>query len=677
MGQKFYFFTDPALLAQQTPAQAYGPQGTVNGKDKFRISSQHPVTGNAPALAICDGMLCVQEDASGTLTLILKPSETPSFEAPQASYYIYRGIKTSSLLSANAIIDETDAQATELTKRIAKAWKDQNGGALANSKNAIGLDRNATFQHPSLGSPVFPFSNNCFVEQLFQYPHPTIQLPIIKAGEKLGEFLAEAKFEVVLHRLGYRPKLLMTRSADYHVEVDDLVTAGNSFKHWHSKEQILAFLDPAAFFGSFVQSALMIVSGGTPSKKSGVKIFEDVLSTFFNNQTAWLDIRGNQAYSYNLFGLYDDNFLDNILQFQAPRDETQTANVDFRRNGWPLLKVELAEIPGKNRRHLRRSSIRIPVGQSRDPAAVLSKGFVKKLAPLAPDERVAPIKKNSPTDAFYTAIKVSFTIYSSGGNDVLGASYTRLNIYEKVNESSAGTAPLHVDGKHYLDGVFRPLDLQLLPDFRESKLRFDIYPEEALVDLEWNAGPTYAASIGIAEDETSVTYFAVPTVEIPNEFGLNGKLSLINWSETLSTIAGHQFFERIAQPFNLTSVKKRTIAPDSAHPNEEIDLLVVRHEPSLEFNPSQDKNNLDDCCFLAVPKAAQQAYISEAVNSATLNPTLPIFLTVNTNSHAQDSANDQAYFETSLQATGFGGTGSSTTRNNQPLTQKVYAYANT
>jgi len=101
----FFFFTDPSLLDAQLASQAFGPAGTSAGKDLFRITDVHTSTStNLPAVAICDGVLCAQEDDQGALTLILKPSQTPPFEPPVVSYFIHKGVAKTSLLNGDQIL---------------------------------------------------------------------------------------------------------------------------------------------------------------------------------------------------------------------------------------------------------------------------------------------------------------------------------------------------------------------------------------------------------------------------------------------------------------------------------------------------------------------------------------------------------------------------------------------
>src|SRR4051794_34644546 len=186
MGAKFCCFTDPAVLKAQPDSDAFGPMPSSAGKDRFRITHRHPATATgAPAVAICDGMLCVQKAGAGMLTLILRPSQTPPFESPVVSYFIYRGIATSPFETGQPLID-------------------------ANSAPGSGAN------------PPKIFTDNDPLERLFTYSHDPVQTHLVKSGDLLGAYAGDCALEIVLHRLGYAATLGFARRADTVIEVPTL-----------------------------------------------------------------------------------------------------------------------------------------------------------------------------------------------------------------------------------------------------------------------------------------------------------------------------------------------------------------------------------------------------------------------------------------------------------------------
>jgi hypothetical protein len=674
---RFYFFTDPALLDVQVAGQAFGPAGRSGGEDQFRITDIHTSSsGDMPAVAICEGILCAQEDGSGTLTLILRPSQAPPFESPVVSYFIYKGVAKSSLLkvSDGNILDENASDATDFTKKIAAEWKKQNPD-LAGSRAALGLDRDATFLHDD-GSAVF--TNGDPIDRLFTYPHKTVQLPTVAAGDEIGSFQGSCGFEIVLHRLGYKPKLAFARNADNQISVTSLAADNNGvpwqaddsdfFAHWHEKEQVLAFMDSCAYFGSFVQAGLYKKSGSNSNKVKGSDIYQEILQTFANKNVAWLDIRNNYSYSYNLFGLYDDT-----IRFVSHSDASQTKDKNFRSGSWPVLRLTIADVPGSKKRSLHRAKLRLPVGKSSAPAVLVSKGFVTTLGPEKPKYKAPAIAADNGEPAFYQPIRVAFPLADDGGQDVFSCSYTRVNIYEKPRAGQPAAGTLDVAGGDYLDGVFRLRDMRLDADFAGDALRLEIYPEEVLVDLEGRFGPTYAANVCIAEDTTRIILFAFPRFFLANRFGPERRQPVTAWA-SFAKNSPQGVLLSLAATFRDTQMARKTITP--AGGSGDVDLLIVSHKPSSDFNPVTDGNALADFCVLVFPKADNVAQLAQIASDTGSEVGLPALATVSASQTDVDASHGGvSYVEVSLQSIGFSANGAKATQHATRLTKKVYEYA--
>jgi hypothetical protein len=682
VGAKFFFFTDPALLAPQTAAQAFGPAGTSGGKDQFRVTDLHTsASTDIPAFAVCDGILCAQEDAQGTLTVILKPSQTPPFESPVVSYFIYKGVAKSSLLNLNDgnILDEGAADATDFSKKIAKEWKTQNAASLAGSRAALGLDRDATFLHEDGTTQTAIFTDNDPIDRLFTYPHKTVQLPTVAAGDHIGSFQSTFGFEIVLLRLGYKPKLAFARSADNNISVTSLSADNHGvpwvaddyafFAHWHEKEQVLAFMDPCAYFGSFVQARLYKKSGSSSSKVNGSDVYQEILQTFANKNIAWLDIRNNYSYSYNLFGLYGDT-----IRFVSYSDASATNDKNFRSGSWPILQLRIADVQGSRRGSLHRTRVRLPVGLSMAPAVFVSKGLVTRIGPERAKYKAPTIALASPGDTHYAPIRLSFPVTSDNGQDVFVCSYSRVNLYEKPRSTVQSLAPLNIEAKLYLDGVFRLRDLRLDIDFAGAALRLEIYPEEVLVDLEGRFGPTYAATIGISEDTARIILFAFPSFFLPNMFGPDRRQPLTAWASFAKNSPQGALLS-LAATFRDTEMARKTITPAGA--SGDVDLLIVRHNPSSDFNSVTDGNALADFCVLAFTKADHAAQLAQIAADTGSESGLPAVLTASASQTKVDASHGGvAYAEVSLQSIGFSANGAKAAQHATPLTKKVYEYAN-
>jgi hypothetical protein len=656
MGSKFCFFTDPALLSAQTAQQAFGFADAAAGMDRFRITSRHAplstATSPLPAYAICDGILCAQDDGPGTVTLILKPSQAPPFEAPVVSYFIYKGIDKASLLNGTDILDETAIGANDLTKRIAVEWKTLNNEMLTGSGVALGLDRDAAFVHVVGNTQTNVFTDSDPVERLFSYPHKTYALPTVAAGDLIGNFKTDAGLEIVLQRLGYKPALGVARNADNAISVVSLPGSGlwaaddyDFFAHWHGKEQVLAYLDPAAYFGAFVQASLYKVSGGPASKVDGDHVYAQILATFANRNVAWLDIRNNYSYSYNLFGLYGDN-----IQFGPLSGSGAPSVKNFRGGSWPLLKLAIADVPGSKRGALHRTKLSLPVGLSVAPAVLVSKGFVKGLGPQRPKFKAPAIALANAGDTFYTPLRLAFPATVENGQPIFTASYTRVNLYEKIHADPQSTAPLRIAGAEYLDGVFRLRDLQLDKDFGGNILRFEIYNEEVLVDLTDEEGPTYACQLGIAKDPNSVTLFAYPHNFLPNDNDLQDMQPVTGWADTADG-SGNAFLSKLVETFRSAAVSKSTFQPDDL--SHSIDAISVDTGSAHDFSVLTDRNVIDDYCLVVLDATEFDSLLSQISADPNVDTALPVFLSVSSSLTKRDAVSGVDYIEKVLQATAF------------------------
>ena len=674
MGARFYFFTDPNLLDPQTDQQAFGPAGTSGGKDQFRVTDVHSrksgSTAAVPVFAVCDGILCAQKDGPGTLTLILKPSQTPPFESAVVSYFIYKGIDENSLLNSDQILGENASGATEFTKRIAAEWKKQNNDDLAGSRAALGLDRDATFRHDD-GTKIFTDSDP--IDRLFTYPHKTVQLPTVAAGDEIGSFQGSCGFEVVLLRLGYKPDLGFARSADNQISVTSLAADNNGvpwqpddsdfFAHWHEKEQVLAFMDPCAYFGSFVQAKLYKKSGSSWSKVKGSDIYQEILQTFANKNIAWLDIRNNYSYSYNLFGLYGDT-----IRFVSHSDASQTNNKNFRAGSWPILRLEIADVPGEvdksllsslpglKKKPIYHTTLRLPVGQSQTPAVLISRGFVKKLGRTRPKFKAPRIATGG--DGYYQPFRLAFAATDGGGQPAFSCSYTRINLYEKPRSGQPTASPLDVAGGHDLNGLFRLRDLTLGLNLKNSALRFEVFPEEVLVDLEEDFGPTYSASIGIAEDANYVTLFTLPRYFLRNDAESGQPRMITSWVNS-SGDGPSNFQQWLKDKFPATDMKKATIDAGTAN---ETDVAIASGPQTLR-RKLVGLGHINDFCIVILAKADHDAMLQQISIDDQLSLTdWPVFSTLSNVATKQHPVGNFAYLEGTLHATGY---------QNDSATQKI------
>ena len=125
----------------------------------------------------------------------------------------------------------------------------------------------------------------------------------------IGDFAAGATagFEIILAESNYIPTLAYARKEEYQIEIKNNLSV---FEKHKKREEILNFIDPAAFYGLFYKTGVKI--NGTNTKVKKEQLYTDILSKFHTKNTIYLDIRNEEGYSYNFFENYPNGGGDNI-----------------------------------------------------------------------------------------------------------------------------------------------------------------------------------------------------------------------------------------------------------------------------------------------------------------------------------------------------------------------------
>lgn len=352
---RFFFFTDIESISNQTSADAFGP--VLGSTDtQFRLTSIHPpASGKSPAaFAVCDGLVCAQTDDQGTLTLILKPSVQPPFDFPAISYILYKGIDPNSLLASGGAIDTALETTNDLVKAIKQAWElEANGNTGSPTRACLGLHLNPT-DYPAADNPV-RFADSQPLDSFFYKGDPKVQLPFVRGGWRLGNFSSSSPsgIEIVVERIGRRPKIALARKLENILSVAPLPTSADAsalFHHWDAKDAILDFVDPCAFWGSFFAATLRVWNEANSEfdKLSGTAIYDTVLrgtaagaAKFANRNRAYIDIRNEHGNSLNYYQADGTNIQ---LTLDAAAD-IDTCEVNYYGSGWPSFAVDNSNLP--------------------------------------------------------------------------------------------------------------------------------------------------------------------------------------------------------------------------------------------------------------------------------------------------------------------------------------------
>jgi hypothetical protein len=519
----YFFFTDPSSLNPQVSADAFGPNTAApSGTDEFRVTSTHTATVNPIAYAACSAVICVQPVQGNPLrvNIVLQPLAQPGFAAAaHIKYIIYKGIL------ANSLIAGTDAAAAgnnDLTNDIQNTQTKKNNAAGTGDSapaSALGVDR--------VGGMNFDDAQP--IDNLFFNTGVDFQLQTVAAGCSIGQFDKDGfGIEILMGGLNYDHKLALARAPVNSISVPSL-NGGESpaqiFDHWHAKEQVLGFMDPCAFYGSFFGVGVMVRTNGQSSPKVGNDLYSGPLSTFVNRNTAYLDIRNEHNFSLDYFKNYGG-----AIQISYDPDNAATAPVDYYAGKWPLMALDASFFPSGNTTRARnRLRLQLPVGDNAKPLVFVQQGYrdIKSKGDGFPAEP-------SSAERFFDAFETPTTAYTATKNasaysaldfavpNVTGQSATtpvscHIRLKYLKQEQGAATSPTAIVAGNYADNLVYPLEMRVLFAGNET-VKSTVYEEDVYVNAQDTLGCDFIGKAGIARDidpstnTGNTTLFVVPSI---------------------------------------------------------------------------------------------------------------------------------------------------------------------
>jgi len=326
-----YFFCNKDIsISSQTVAQAFGP---VNS-NQFNCTSKFTINGSGvkKALAVQTGVLIAQEDSSGRINIALRPLNNQS-NKPSVFAYIYRGLDKSNFLdSSNNIISSGNTNETDFTASIWSAYQAYNGNTNGPVSGAlIGFDNTA--------------AGSISLASIFNNQE-AITAHVVQEGAFIGNWNSsqDIGFEVVLMNDFFLPDIDFLRKTNHTIDVSSLTNLELKAK----REEVLAFIDPAAFYGLHYYDTVSAIdsNGNTSTYKEQSEYYDDILNIFQTKNRVYLDIRNESGYSYNFYGNYQDGSGNHVKlgnSLTAP-----TAQV-YSTSSWPYLAIDTApSITGKS-----------------------------------------------------------------------------------------------------------------------------------------------------------------------------------------------------------------------------------------------------------------------------------------------------------------------------------------
>ena len=494
----FYFFAELDKLNNQNTSgngEAYGPISAASGKDRFRVTSTHKVSADAKVIAVCKGTILVQEQtgSSDLVNIILKPFEQPPFEFPKIKYFIYRGVKKSSLISGSTLVGKNTS---DLTTSL---WTDYN--AYNNLSNQA-----PPYQLLGLGinTANSPYRNEDLIDGVFYQTGTDHQLPTVQAGWHIANFddAVDIGFEIMFESLGFEPTLAIARKADNIIEVNTLTGTSQAefFDHWHDKEDVLNYIDPCAFWGSFYANNLIVkLSNNTKNKKNGDELYADVLSLYKNKNKCYIDIRNEFNFSLNYFKNYGTNATNNTTNIKLGKGSNTITPIDYYTNGWPIFIIDNTGFSNTSN-HYHEIRLQLPCGNGDNPAPLIYFSRAYKTGLKFPEtfnlkQKFLPLTVSSNyTPVFNVAVP-----WISGN---LCCSFIKIKLCKRKSTATLPTIiPTQIRRSDNIDAIFRT---KMNFDSSAMNLTTKVFEEEIYIDAINTEGFDAAFNLGISFDANNV-----------------------------------------------------------------------------------------------------------------------------------------------------------------------------
>lgn len=329
-----HFFIDHTKLTNQSATGiSYGPNSS-DPTNKFNITSQFQLTSAAKAFASQDSLMIVQQSSEDNtlVNAILKPIEGLKIPFRSIRYFVYRGLLKNSFISGTAITP----QAATNSEFIERLWTEWNDYKTNTNQPTLTDPTPQTFGYDDT------LAGTLDIENIYDNSQTDVQALLVKEGEWIGDFGSSFKigFEIITQSDNLILDLDFLRSEKYQVDVSG--SFSTPFEKRAAREQILSFIDPAAFFGLHYDSGIDISTFSGSIKTTAVKKQNDIYSFLLEDKFAtqnrvYLDIRSEKRYSYNFYQNYNDGSGNNI-KIGNSADAPVAQN--YSTNDWPVIFID-------------------------------------------------------------------------------------------------------------------------------------------------------------------------------------------------------------------------------------------------------------------------------------------------------------------------------------------------
>jgi hypothetical protein len=543
---KMYFFTEFDKLKNQIETKdKFGPywstlaeanQGISYVNKKYIPGAYFDLISDSKAFACQESMMVVLPyyDVSTSnydfskVNIVLRPIKGLEIPLQSVQYYVYRGIDASSFFTQSGTQVDIVAQSntnSEFIDRFWKEWKtDPINKSITPKSNLFGFDRTIDFTKD--------------IQEIF-YGGITIgsnklKPILVKEGEWIGNFSSSKKigFEIILETDILNLNISYFEKSKYIIDVTnellvDPQTPDSLYALKIKREQVLSYIDPAAFYSMHSKLGVYVVSyaGGVKSteKKKRQNLFEDIIDLFYTKNFTYIDIRSEKGYSYNFYENYGGQ--ENKLLKVKADGAADFNDAFFILEGWPIFSAPTTDFG-----FTKKLKIKLRIDDNVEPVVFIENSKVRGLF----DKRNHFINKQDLLDELNPdwTKEILFKLDTYTKNNTTYNPTQYFKIYYFRDRKPNATNPKLIKRENYLDGVFGSISL---PTIDGSTINGkNIFKHNGSTKLQYVKGSdfSYVAYPQSYQDENSIVFFS--EIEFSNLSTKNVRPKELNNTNTIS-----------------------------------------------------------------------------------------------------------------------------------------------
>lgn len=515
-----HFFTEPSKLDTQSSGQEFG----AIDENQYRLGNMFSsgATEDPKAFAVTDGLILVQKiNGTDKYNIVLKPTQQPDLNFPKIDYIIYKGIKKESIIDGVKVADQNNNDLTNSIHKSAELWYENEGISMPSTEPAADTSLGLIYD-AGASDQDYQLQDTDSLNEAF-YSNNPVTLPFVFSGNHIGDFDITDDFGIIIifEKIGFQPTFQLARELESILEFDPLdpsATNADIFRRKHEKEDVLCFIDAAAFFGSFFNLGINVHEGNDFELKEGDDLYSEVISKFLNKNKFYLDIRNECNSSFNYFENYGEDIFLNTVGTEM------LEIINYYEDTWPILVLDNSDFSNSPNKTLK---INFPMGDNDNPIIFLKRALLENIDLSDNSNRfIEPIKNDEDQQ-----LDIEHRLQLLSCNNQICSNYYLIKLIKKYSTPYSNFKGLSLTNFSFLDNLYPLFDMNIPFKFGEVISKF--YDEYAYIDKTNINTSDFIANIGIISDNETVNFLAFPKIYNRNEDGKKGIFSF----------SGQEYFE--------------------------------------------------------------------------------------------------------------------------------------